>query len=942
MSISTPTKTVAAGIAATLAALAAIAVVTTRAASEPVVTHPTDVLQAVHVGLSHSAAIETIDGTTISIDADGASTSDSTTYAVSDTVDDLPVRVSTRYRTDESTGADLADLTGYSGPVTIDITIENLTVGPQDITFDVAGRSHTEPSLVGVPLTLAASTLLTGVTADHVVIGAPDGTHGTNGIVSSTEDGDTVVQWATILAPPRSGASTTLRLVVNAQDFSVPAIDLAIQPGIGTDLSMDGVLTGAFGDEATSELGLQKRTIALITEVTEVLVKAGSTITEVRTNLENTSETLGVRTAAELKDSSEALATTMAGLTTQLATLQSDLDATVQGTESTVTGQLRTTVAAVGSMLGEATGPPPSVVMDGRGCAAVVDDPSRPTTVYSSLMTMSAQLDAYARSNAECGAEVSAALLATIGPERPSPEQCTGHPSMTCTLYGSVVTVSGALIDLVHRGDEITAGLQPDLFAATIGQHQVVAEGLTDVNAQVELLRHPADPATDYEEAMATLAASITTTGEGLDLLDGQVAVLLDQVNAIHASAQSARAALVADAPTSHSMVAQNQQVADRLCELSDQGVPQPGRIPAAQVDQMRSYLTGTPCGAPEPGAEVDPESPPIVPLPTPPGYPAPMDTRLRGQVEAWDAVIAATDTTPAATGLGPHLQGITDQIGEIRGQLAAVETARQALASVVAGQDHSTSASLDELATSLATLTAASNELGGQLEGWDVVYAGLGEQIEQAFRDAAGETTVEVASLVGEQVRIVSAEGTEGVDAVTSAFSRSVTGLSTTSRDVAADARDTVGRQRSDLAAWEQEVNAAVTDRTAQSLHTIATSTGASTRDVQGASELLAAGLTKVMLDLGDREVNGSGILGAMATSAAQAGTADFQLALATQNAEGYSNLRGQDVESILLRQAQFKASLAAADRMAPFHLDVPSGATTRTLYTFTIGADR
>ena len=87
---------------------------------------------------------------------------------------------------------------------------------------------------------------------------------------------------------------------------------------------------------------------------------------------------------------------------------------------------------------------------------------------------------------------------------------------------------------------------------------------------------------------------------------------------------------------------------------------------------------------------------------------------------------------------------------------------------------------------------------------------------------------------------------------------------------------------------------------------------------------------------------MNGSGLLGSMATSAAKADTADYQLALATQNAQGYANIRAEDVAGILQRQAQFKASLEAATTLPSFHLEVPSGAASQTLYAFRIGAQK
>ena len=76
------------------------------------------------------------------------------------------------------------------------------------------------------------------------------------------------------------------------------------------------------------------------------------------------------------------------------------------------------------------------------------------------------------------------------------------------------------------------------------------------------------------------------------------------------------------------------------------------------------------------------------------------------------------------------------------------------------------------------------------------------------------------------------------------------------------------------------------------------------------------------------------------MATSAAKADTADYQLALATQNAQGYANMRAEDVAGILLRQAQFKASLEAVSALPTFHLEVPPGTATQTLYSFRLGS--
>ncbi|NQD90991.1 hypothetical protein HP499_24715, partial [Paenarthrobacter sp. CM16] len=267
----------------------------------------------------------------------------------------------------EKSGSDLADLKGHTGPVEINLTLENLTVKPQTIQYDAAGQARSDTALVGAPLTIAASTKLPGIRADDVTPGSGDGTTGTNGVLSSTEDGATVVQWATVLAPPRSGASTTLRLAVDVKDFQVPEFDVAVQPGLNTDLSANGVLASAFSSGTGSEMELQRRTISLVSDVNTVLAKAGSTITDVRRNLQATSQTLGAKTAGELRDNSKALAATMSDLKQQLQVLGSDLESSTTATQSTTMSQLKLTVSAVDAMLGDTSATPPVTPISGDG-----------------------------------------------------------------------------------------------------------------------------------------------------------------------------------------------------------------------------------------------------------------------------------------------------------------------------------------------------------------------------------------------------------------------------------------------------------------------------------------------------------------------------------------------------------------------------------------------
>ncbi len=905
---------------------------------EPVA-NPVKLLQSVRVGLSAAAGVQTIEGTTISVSAAGDSSAADTTYKAADVVGELPVRVSLQYRAGEKSGSDLSELQGHTGPVEINLTLENLTVKPRQVQYDAAGQARTDTALVGAPLTIAAATKLAGVRADDVTAGSADGASGTNGVLSSTGDGATVVQWATVLAPPRSGASTTLRLVADVRDFQVPTFDVAVQPGLNTDLSADGVLAGAFSSGTGSELELQRRTISLVSDVNTVLTKAGSTITDVRRNLQVTSQTLGAKTAGELSTNSKALADTMVDLKGQLQRLGTDLESATKSTQSTTSAQLKVTVAAVDAMLGDTTTVPPTTPITGEGCTADVAKSGSSATVYSSIQTMASQLDAYAKVSTDCRDLVAGAIKATMGPENPTIEDCAEQGSMTCSLLGSAITVTGALLGLVAKGDELVAGLQPQLVENAIKDQAASTATLKEVRANVTAVLAGATTPQDYKAALKTVdnelkaaRKSVTATLDATGTARSKVNALRDKLVAISETAADARSEYADGTLLEGSMSLQVQQLADQLCEMADGNFPRGGRLAAGQVERLRSYLTDVPCKT---------EDEKIVPgkIGLPDGFEAPLDARLEDQSDAWDEVLTATDTSSVDAEIGQAFAAIEEAAAGTNAGLDAVEMAVQALDGAATGGVDGTREDLESLAKAFDEAIGSSAQVGTTLGKLKEQQDGLGDKITKSFGDTFKSTTAQVQKLVDEQVRQVAEIGDAGSTSVVTAFNRSIAGLKTTSDEVVKDAGATVDKQRGELQEQESALAASLAKGTEASLERIASSTSGSTRDVEGASALLSSSLNRVMLDLGDRSVNGSGLLGSMATSAAKADTADYQLALASQNAEGYANIRSRDVAGLLLRQAQFKASLTAVDELPPFHLEVPAGATSQTLYTLKIG---
>jgi hypothetical protein len=170
--------------------------------------------------------------------------------------------------------------------------------------------------------------------------------------------------------------------------------------------------------------------------------------------------------------------------------------------------------------------------------------------------------------------------------------------------------------------------------------------------------------------------------------------------------------------------------------------------------------------------------------------------------------------------------------------------------------------------------------------------------------------------------------------------FTQSSEGMRTAARDVVRNGKQTLDQQKTQFSRAQAEAGNRISGEIEQGLALVARGVDASTRDIEAAGTLLTADLRKVLLDLGERRENGGGLLGAMSTGAATAGSADYQLAQATRATTAYANVRGRDIAGILLRQAQTDAAMQMLAEMPAFEMDLPSGTAHRTVYNFSIGA--
>ena len=1002
--------------------------------SEQQVQNPTHVLQNVNLKLASNGNVSAIDTNNIYVnEQEHKSSSKTINFKVKDVINDVPVRVSTQYQSSKGTGTNLKDLNGYSGELTIKVTVENLTLKSQEVSYDAGGTKRTNQALVGVPFTVAGSVSLDNVKSNQIITsGDKTDDSATNGVISTTGDGKANVQWGAILAPPTSGASTSFTLKVNAQDFKAPDFDIAVQPGFASDLSGESVLNNSFNKNDANQVAMLQRTIDLVNNVDSTITSASSQVNELRSSLDNTSDTLGQDAAKNLQANSESLTKRMAELDGQIQSLKDDLAKTADGNKNQLISQLESTVNTMDTLLGD-TSQVPNVSVSHQNGSCTVDRGAAGggSSVYGNLVQLSQILNNYADASGDCQRALADSLRQTIGPDNPSPEVCRDGSSVTCSLYGASVTSQASLIGLVANGEKLVNELQPEYLKGANKNYRAL-RGEVD-NLTKYLQSDEGKKAIRDHQQNGDVTESLKSSRRSVDELKKTSDELTKALNSLHSKAVAARNDVSGN---SNSIDQQNEDIANELCKLS---VENGGKLSQEEVDRLRSYLTSTPCGETprtpqrdqnnqnqgdqntpnnnqngnngnqnnqnqgnqdnnqntpnnnqngqndqngQGGAQVTPQNDPtengqngqndqngqnqntpnnnqngnnanqggtpVVPaahrfaadkLQAPEGYGQAMDERLNNQARAWDEVIKETDLQNPTTPLAQNAKGFSDQVNSLDSALSSVEKAYAG-----EGDDQNRdrddrqndSNSLDE---KLKALTSASDELGKNLDELSSQHSELSEALKNAFKDSADETSKNINNLISQEIRQVSAQGSAGADSIQNSFTSSIYGLAEASNVIVRDAGNSLEAQRRDIAGKVENLKASLDGVTQSSLEQLDARTGNASRDLAGASVLLADDLNKVILDLGDSRVDGSGLLGALKTNAAKAGAADFQLALASQNAQGYTSVRAEDIAAVQLRQAQFKASLEKLKSLPSFHLPDGGKAEVKVVYTFHIG---
>lgn len=925
-------------------------------------------LESIDIAVSPSGAVTAVSGTTVSVSPDGRRAAAGTrTYAPRDVAKDLPVRVRTAYRTADGAGTDLSEIAGYTGRVTVDVFVENLTVKPQSLTYDVAGTSRTRTALVGAPLTLSAAVSLdTG--PDSVITASSDAQGVTNGVLSGTGDGKSQVQWAALLAPPQLGATADLRLVVDAVDFKVPEFGLSVQTGLITDPSVQGLMDAAFRTDTGSQLALTTSTIGVLSQVNESLAKAHAIVDRVSTTLTGNADTIGTQTLADLTSSSQSLSSSMQSIGTDLDGLTQTLTQTLTSTQSSTTAQLLQVVNTASAIMGDTSRPAQVPSLESLGCQAqpgagptaqalVGSETPAPAQgsgnaagaagpaaqadsgngVYGSVNRVSGLLQAYAQANDDCKAAVQAQLSEALGDADTS--TCTqGSVSATCSLAAAQQQVNAAVASLGEQANAVTAALQPETRADVLTSSTTLGEKVTGVETALNRLAP-----SEGGEGTGDLSTELETLNQAVDALTPGVDALVSTLDDIHSSATAAQA----NNTTARAQIA---DAARDLCtEIASAKDP-------ALLQQARARLTSTPCpGAGGGAADNKPaDGAADKPADDKPGggdaaddKPADKpddgssaDAALSAQSTSLEQIVTASDTTTPG--------GATKKdVDAVRTAVADVAAARDAIVLAVDGAPDdpskpSLSGSLKDLRTAVTDLRSGYDALNASVDKLDQDQTAAAAGVRTAFDKTAKETTDAVSTTVGTQIRLIGAQAETSRAAVGASFDAATSGMRTSAGAITSDSARTIQEQTAQIQDQAAGSSAALSSQIEGSLTSMTQGLTGSVVDIEAARSLLTGDLDRVLLDIGSPDGSGTGLVGIMSSSAALAGSAGHQVAAANQAVAAHGAVRAQDMEGILLQQAQVKASLQAQSRVNGLAAPRPAAEQRTIVYSFRVGGPR
>ncbi|MDY5146166.1 hypothetical protein [Actinotignum timonense] len=273
---------------------------------------------------------------------------------------ELPIRVVTSYTFNGVTTSDASSVAGATGPVRIDVTVQNITGKLERVNADIDGRAVSHEVLVATPMSVAAGVELPGIAPEAVRTPQAGGEGiATNGVVAVNDRGTTTVQWAGLTGVGSTTSLLHFTLVVEAQDFVTPVINIATQPGFGINPD---------SRKQCEETLLVSQTIRTLQESADILADSGTALEDARAMLANAGGSIGSRTIRDLEMSRGRIENSAQSVSSTLESLESRLNSLFASTGSTMSSSLAETTATVRTLLGNPDAPRPRIDINPDTC----------------------------------------------------------------------------------------------------------------------------------------------------------------------------------------------------------------------------------------------------------------------------------------------------------------------------------------------------------------------------------------------------------------------------------------------------------------------------------------------------------------------------------------------------------------------------------------------
>ncbi|GAA1478307.1 hypothetical protein GCM10009623_27530 [Nocardioides aestuarii] len=912
----------------------------------PAVAAPEKVLQSVAITLGSDSAISGITSTTVRAGEDEELSSDSASLDPGTVAADLPVRVLTSYRLGDRAGTDLSDIEGESGRVVIDVTVQNVTARPEPVVYNFDGAQRQQNALVATPLTVVASADL-GEDALGSVVTADDVRPGdvTNGVLGRGAGKSADVQWAALLAPPRLGSSATFRLVQDTDDFEVPTFDLSVQPGLVTDPSVQALLEAAFSEDPSSTLKLETSTIELVSNVNTTLTAASAVLARIQRELGSTAATLGQKTIADLESSASLVSSSLSGLAGDIDSLSSQMSSEMERASADTVAQFGETVGRMQTLLGDPADFEQLPEVESIECGAAIPKLRTKRSITEQMMAISSQLRTIQTATDDCKAAITEGLNAAIG----TPDDTAGAD----TVIGSIKQTQADLLAeaglLRQAGTDLADDFDGDLLgylSSSVGTLGGLVETIQDLADELNGGSGGGGSVTfrlrQMQNTLATMQGQLGDGEDGLPAL----------IEGIDASATDALA-------TNGGAAGQVEDVRASVCTIqSALAADDPTR---PQYDEVSAMLTGVDCAdQPVEGAEP-----------------------LAAKVSATQASLAEigdlADTGRSAVGsvvdqvngLKSTVDGLLNDNGQ--GQRNKIDELLLVIAKLSDGDEPYFGPGFDEWPTLGFVADPAVNENAirqcaavtsfefpeyteenpkpanylapDPLELMRLFHKqmecnqiGIEDRIDDAFEagaDILEETEGALDTNVGAIDRAkdkANAKVDELVDTLSLALQESDQALRK-------QGRASVAAQRDRLAAEEEKLSTSLDQRITAAVRRIEGTVADSNRNLVAAEKALKSDLNEVLLDLGTRDEEGSGLLGALSKGAADTGTATEGVVKANATTSEFAGVRSTALADVYLQQAQLSRSLELLEAYPAFGMDLPAGSSHLTVFTFSLG---